>query len=50
MSPTPPLLLVVHPDDQLALVAPGGERPEGQLDLVQAINPLPDLNMVLRED
>ena len=43
------LLLGVHPDDKLALVPTGGQGPEGQLHLVQAVDPLPDLDTRLRK-
>ena len=43
------LLLGVHPDDELALVPTGCQGPEGQLHLVQAVDPLPDLETRLRE-
>ena len=38
-----PLTLSLHPDDELPLVPPSSQRPEGQLRLVEAEDPLPDL-------
>ena len=38
-----PLILRLHPDDELPLVPPSSQGPEGQLRLVQAEDPLADL-------
>ena len=38
-----PLTLSLHPDDELPLVPSSSQRPEGQLRLVEAEDPLPDL-------
>ena len=38
-----PLTLSLHPDDELPLVPPSSQGPKGQLRLVQAEDPLADL-------
>ena len=38
-----PFRLSLHPDDEFPLVPPGCQGPEGQLRLVQAEDPLADL-------
>ena len=38
-----PLILSLHPDDELPLVPPGSQGPEGQLRLVEAEDPLAHL-------
>ena len=38
-----PLILALHSDDELPLVPPSSQRPEGQLRLVEAEDPLSDL-------
>ena len=35
-----PIYLSLHPDDEFPLVPPGRQGPEGQLRLVQAVDPL----------
>ena len=45
-----PLRLCLHPDDELALVPPGCQGPEGQLRLVQAEDPLAHrVNLAIRD-
>ena len=38
-----PLILALHSDDELPLVPPSSQRPEGQLRLVEAEDPLSHL-------